>query len=46
MPPLPNPRHERFAQERARGKTVHKAYLAANQLGGLTMGARLLGFNV
>ena len=29
MPPLPNPRHERFAQELAKGNTADEAYVTA-----------------
>lgn len=41
MPPLHNARHERFAQERAGGRSVAEAYLAAGYRGGGGAASRL-----
>lgn len=41
MPPLDNPRHERFAQELAKGAAASTAYIAAGYKGDRTAASRL-----
>ena len=41
MPVLPNPRHERFAQELAKGKSAAEAYQATGYKGDRTAASRL-----
>lgn len=41
MPPLDNPKHERFAQEMAKGKSQTEAYTIAGYIGDRTAASRL-----